>query len=158
MLCDLTADSPKTLITIKIENMKTIYISYDILTFVESRQCGQTTKQNRDFLNFTGVADTVGEIVVQAQGPRGMEFLYSLNRLNVAASRAQAMVIVVASPRLLEPECRSPRQMQLANALCRYVELARGLKDLRTYDSVPFAGNRSFQLPRPAGRFFPDTP
>ena len=56
--------------------------------------------------------------------PRGMEFLYSLNRLNVATSRAKGMVIVVASPRLLEPECRNPRQMQLANALCRYVELA----------------------------------
>jgi uncharacterized protein len=57
--------------------------------------------------------------------PRGMEFLYSLNRLNVATSRAQAMVIVVGSPRLLEPECRSPRQMQLANALCRYAEIAQ---------------------------------
>jgi hypothetical protein len=57
--------------------------------------------------------------------PRGMEFLYSLNRLNVATSRAQAMVIVVASPQLLEAECSTPRQMQLANALCRYVELAR---------------------------------
>jgi uncharacterized protein len=57
--------------------------------------------------------------------PRGMEFLYSLNRLNVATSRAQAMVIVVGSPRLLEPECRSPSQMRLANALCRYVELAQ---------------------------------
>ena len=57
--------------------------------------------------------------------PRGMEFLYSLNRLNVATSRAQAIVIVVGSPRLLEPECRSPRQMQLANALCRYVEMAQ---------------------------------
>jgi superfamily I DNA and/or RNA helicase len=57
--------------------------------------------------------------------PRGMEFLYSLNRLNVATSRAKGMVIVVASPRLLEPECRNPRQMQLANALCRHVELAQ---------------------------------
>ena len=57
--------------------------------------------------------------------PRGMEFLYSLNRLNVATSRAQAVVVVVGSPRLLEPECRSPRQMQLANALCRYVEMAQ---------------------------------
>ena len=54
----------------------------------------------------------------------GMEFLYSLNRLNVATSRAQGVCIVVASPRLLEPECRTPRQMQLANALCRYAELA----------------------------------
>jgi uncharacterized protein len=52
-----------------------------------------------------------------------MEFLYSLNRLNVATSRAQAMVIVVGSQRILEPECRSPRQMQLANAVCRYVEM-----------------------------------
>ena len=57
--------------------------------------------------------------------PRGMEFLYSLNRLNVATSRAQAVVIVVGSPRLLEPECRSPRQMQLANALCRFAEMAQ---------------------------------
>jgi predicted RecB family nuclease len=57
--------------------------------------------------------------------PHGMEFLYSLNRLNVATSRAQAMVIIVGSPLLLEPECHSPRQMQLANALCRYVELAQ---------------------------------
>ena len=56
--------------------------------------------------------------------PRGMEFLYSLNRLNVATSRAKSVVILVASPRLLEPECKTPRQMQLANALCRYLELA----------------------------------
>jgi uncharacterized protein len=56
--------------------------------------------------------------------PRGMEFLYSLNRLNVGTSRAQCACILVASPRLFEPECKSPRQMQLANALCRYLELA----------------------------------
>ncbi len=58
------------------------------------------------------------------EAPRGMEFLYSLNRLNVATSRAMTAVIVVGSPRLFEPECRSPRQMQLANALCRYREMA----------------------------------
>lgn len=57
--------------------------------------------------------------------PRGMEFLYSLNRLNVATSRAMSNVIVVGSPRLFEPECHSPRQMQLANAFCRYLELAK---------------------------------
>lgn len=56
--------------------------------------------------------------------PRGMEFLYSLNRLNVATSRARSTVIVVGSPKLFEPDCRTPRQMQLANALCRYLELA----------------------------------
>jgi uncharacterized protein len=57
--------------------------------------------------------------------PRGMEFLYSLNRLNVATSRARCACILVANQRLFEPECKSPRQMQLANAICRYVELAR---------------------------------
>jgi superfamily I DNA and/or RNA helicase len=59
--------------------------------------------------------------------PRGMEFLYSLNRLNVATSRALCAAVVVASPRLFEPDCKSPRQMQLANALCRYRELATPL-------------------------------
>jgi predicted RecB family nuclease len=56
--------------------------------------------------------------------PRGMEFLYSLNRFNVATSRAMSAVIVVGSPKLFEPDCKSPRQMQLANALCRYLEMA----------------------------------
>jgi predicted RecB family nuclease len=57
--------------------------------------------------------------------PRGMEFLYSLNRFNVATSRAQTAVIVVGNPRLFEPECKSPRQMQLANAFCAYLERAK---------------------------------
>jgi predicted RecB family nuclease len=56
--------------------------------------------------------------------PRGMSFLYSPNRLNVATSRARCACILVASPRLLEPETHSPDQMRWANALCRYQELA----------------------------------
>jgi uncharacterized protein len=56
--------------------------------------------------------------------PRGMEFLYSANRLNVATSRAKALCILVGSPRLFEPDCRTPREMRLANAFCRYRELA----------------------------------
>jgi uncharacterized protein len=60
--------------------------------------------------------------------PRGMEFLYSLNRLNVATSRAMCASVVVASPRLYEPECKTPRQMQLANALCRYREMAKPIQ------------------------------
>ena len=58
------------------------------------------------------------------EAPRGMEFLYSLNRLNVATSRAMTAVILVGNPKLFEPECRTPRQMQLANALCAYREMA----------------------------------
>ncbi len=51
--------------------------------------------------------------------PRGMEFLYDLHRLNVATSRARALAIIVASPDLVRVSCQTPRQMQLANALCR---------------------------------------
>jgi superfamily I DNA and/or RNA helicase len=57
--------------------------------------------------------------------PRGMEFLYSLNRLNVATSRAQTASILVGSPGLFAPECKTPRQMQLANAFCRFLEIAK---------------------------------
>jgi hypothetical protein len=57
--------------------------------------------------------------------PRGMEFLYSLNRLNVAVSRAQCVAVIVASPELFQVACKTPRQMQLANALCRYLEMAK---------------------------------
>ncbi len=60
-----------------------------------------------------------------ADAPRGMEFLYSTNRLNVAISRAQCLAILVASPDVFEAECRTPRQMTLANAHCRFLELAR---------------------------------
>jgi uncharacterized protein len=56
--------------------------------------------------------------------PRGMEFLYSRNRINVAVSRAKALSIVVASPALLSAQCRTVEQMRLVNGLCRFVELA----------------------------------
>jgi uncharacterized protein len=59
--------------------------------------------------------------------PRGMEFLYSLNRLNVATSRAKCLCILVASPQVFAAECRTPRQMRLVNAFCRYLELASTL-------------------------------
>jgi superfamily I DNA and/or RNA helicase len=59
--------------------------------------------------------------------PRGMEFLYSLNRLNVATSRAQGVAVIVASPALFQVQCKTPRQMELANAFCRFVEMAQSV-------------------------------
>src|SRR5262249_1681548 len=56
--------------------------------------------------------------------PRGMEFLYSANRLNVATSQARAVVVVVASPELVQARCRTPKQMRLVNDLCTLLELA----------------------------------
>ncbi len=57
--------------------------------------------------------------------PRGMDFLYSRHRLNVATSRARCISIVVASPDLFRFRARTPEQMRLANAFCRFAELAR---------------------------------
>ena len=56
--------------------------------------------------------------------PRGMEFHYSKNRFNVAVSRAKALAVVVANPRLLDVTCKTIEQVKLANMLCRYAEVA----------------------------------
>jgi superfamily I DNA and/or RNA helicase len=49
--------------------------------------------------------------------PRNIEFLFSVNRLNVAISRAQTLAVVFASPRLLDVPCRTVEQLRLVNAL-----------------------------------------
>ena len=69
---------------------------------------------------FYSMASSSGE-----QVPRGLEFLFSRNRLNVAVSRARCLAYVVASPRLLEADCKTVEQMRLLNALCRFVEVAQ---------------------------------
>lgn len=61
------------------------------------------------------------------QVPRGMEFLYSANRLNVAISRARALTVVVASRALLTAPVRTVEQLRLVNGLCRYAELAESV-------------------------------
>jgi superfamily I DNA and/or RNA helicase len=71
---------------------------------------------------FFSMASSSGEDV-----PRGLDFLFSRNRLNVAVSRAKCLSYVVASSRLLEVSCRTIEQMRLVNALCRFAELAEDL-------------------------------
>jgi len=53
----------------------------------------------------------------------GMEF-FSKQRFNVAVSRARALVVVFASPNLLDMNCKTIEQVKVANMLCRYVEIA----------------------------------
>ena len=50
--------------------------------------------------------------------PRGMEFLFSLNRINVAVSRAKGLALVFGAPRLREAKCETVDQMRLVNTLC----------------------------------------
>jgi uncharacterized protein len=68
---------------------------------------------------FYSMASSSGEDV-----PRGLDFLMSRNRLNVAVSRAQCLAYVACSPRLLEVDCRTVEHVKLANALCLFVEYA----------------------------------
>lgn len=56
--------------------------------------------------------------------PRGIDFLFDANRLNVAVSRAQCLAVLVHSPRLLDAECPSLEAMSLVDGACRYLELA----------------------------------
>ncbi|NOD36637.1 MULTISPECIES: TM0106 family RecB-like putative nuclease [unclassified Ruegeria] len=49
---------------------------------------------------------------------RGLDFLLSRQRLNVAISRGKALSLVFASPRLCETPCATVEQMRLVNALC----------------------------------------
>jgi len=56
--------------------------------------------------------------------PRGLDFLFDRNRMNVAISRAQALAVLVHSPRLLEADCPTLEAMELLNGICRFVEVA----------------------------------
>jgi hypothetical protein len=58
------------------------------------------------------------------EAPHGMDFLFSRHRLNVATSRARCVCILVGSPQIFEPNCRTPAQMRMANAFCAYLERA----------------------------------
>ena len=71
------------------------------------------------------------------EASRGLEFLYDPHRLNVATSRAKVMAIIVASPRLVQAFCRTPRQMVLVNALCRAWEWAVVRGDASRWNVVP---------------------
>ncbi len=55
------------------------------------------------------------------ESARGMEFLFSKNRITVAISRAQCMVIVVYSPTLLENPTSNLKQLEITNLFCKLV-------------------------------------
>ncbi|MBT9385236.1 AAA family ATPase [Pseudooceanicola sp. CBS1P-1] len=49
---------------------------------------------------------------------RGLEFLVSRNRINVAVSRAKGLALVFGAPRLRAARCETLEQMRLVNTLC----------------------------------------
>jgi superfamily I DNA and/or RNA helicase len=54
-------------------------------------------------------------------GARGLEFLLDKNRMNVAISRAQTLVIVVGDPRIATTQASTVEQMEKLNLFCKLV-------------------------------------
>tara|TARA_R110002124_G_scaffold285991_1_gene465592 strand:- start:4065 stop:7436 length:3372 start_codon:yes stop_codon:yes gene_type:complete len=50
--------------------------------------------------------------------PRGMNFLFDKNRINVAISRAKVMAVIVYSPSLLDVNVSNIEQMNMVNLFC----------------------------------------
>ncbi len=59
--------------------------------------------------------------------PRGIDFLFDANRLNVAVSRAECLAVLVHSPALLDADCRTLEAMALVDGVCRFVEMAEAV-------------------------------
>ncbi|QUQ67622.1 TM0106 family RecB-like putative nuclease [Kutzneria sp. CA-103260] len=57
--------------------------------------------------------------------PRGLDFLLSRNRLNVALSRAQAVAVLVCSPKLVEADIRTVDQMRLVSGMIGLMNAAQ---------------------------------
>lgn len=55
------------------------------------------------------------------ESPRGINFLFDRNRLNVAISRAQCLAVVVANPGLTDVSVNKIEQMEKLNVYCRLV-------------------------------------
>jgi predicted RecB family nuclease len=73
------------------------------------------------------------------EAPRGIGFLFDRHRLNVAVSRAQALVVLVCSPALLETTATSVDQVVTIGNLCRFAELASPLRDHGDSSQLQFA-------------------
>ena len=56
--------------------------------------------------------------------PRGPEFLFSRNRLNVAVSRARCLAFLVCTEALLNARARTIDEMRLIGTLSSFVEYA----------------------------------
>jgi predicted RecB family nuclease len=67
-----------------------------------------------------------------AESPRGIEFLFSKNRLNVAISRAQSLAIVVANPGLANTAVANLEQMEQINFFCELRSASTGSVTMMT--------------------------
>jgi uncharacterized protein len=57
---------------------------------------------------------------------RGVDFLFSPNRLNVALSRARCLSVIFCSPALLDVVCNDIEKMKMVNRVCWARQYAAG--------------------------------
>jgi uncharacterized protein len=127
-----TTIGPRDVFVITPYNHQRLELLKSLLAHPRASECGVTDDVIRDRVGTVDKAqgDQAPVVLVSYTSssaddvPRGMEFLYSKNRFNVAVSRAQALVVVFANPRLLDVHCKTIEQVKLANMLCRYAEVA----------------------------------
>ena len=62
-----------------------------------------------------------------ADAPRGVDFLFSQNRLNVAISRARCLAYLVGTPELVNVKAGSLSSMRLLANLCAFRDQATRL-------------------------------
>lgn len=67
---------------------------------------------------------------------RGMEFLLSKKRLNVAISRAKILAIVVANPLLSRHSCTTVEQANLINMFCRIMQEGLSSEPARSFGKL----------------------
>ncbi len=63
----------------------------------------------------------ISMVASEGNSGRGADFLFSKNRMNVAISRAQALVVLVANPNLATTFTTSVESMSLVNMFCKLV-------------------------------------
>jgi predicted RecB family nuclease len=69
--------------------------------------------------------------------PRGLEFLLSRNRLNVALSRAQALSVLICSPALARTAVTTVEQMRLVSGLAGLLNAARAWPGMQAGAAPP---------------------
>ena len=102
----------------QVRMMRSIFDTDPALAGVKVGTVDKFQGQQAPVVFFTMTTSTADDL------PRGPEFLFSRNRLNVALSRAKCLAYVVCTDELLNSRAKSVEEMKLISTLCAAVDYA----------------------------------